>query len=48
MIIQEAKKISQCYSKKDLFYIINLLVNQKEITEAEAGFLLIDLGYTGE
>ena len=47
MTIQQAKKLIECYEKKDLFYIIKTLVDNKEIREAEAGFLLIDLGYEG-
>lgn len=43
MTIKQAEKLAECYQEKDQNYIIKVMVDQKEITEAEAGFLLLDL-----
>ena len=44
MTIDTAKKITKCYDEeKGKINIIKTMVNNKEITEAEAGYLIIDL-----
>jgi len=43
MTIKQAKKITECYDQKNKFYIIKCMVDNKEISESEAGFLLVDL-----
>ena len=43
MTIKQAKNLIQCYNQKNKFYIIKMLVDSKEISESEAGFLLVDL-----
>lgn len=44
MTITTAKKIIECYDEESgKIAIIKTMVNNKEISEAEAGFLIIDL-----
>lgn len=49
MTIKQAKKITECYQEeRGKMAIIKTMVNNKEITESEAGFLIIDLINKGE
>lgn len=49
MTITQAEKITKMYDKEEgKINIIKTMVNTKEITEAEAGFLIVDLNNRGE
>lgn len=49
MTLNTAKKITEMYDKEEgKINIIKTMVLEKEITEAEAGFLIIDLSERGE
>jgi len=43
MTIKQAENLVKCYDQKNKFYIIKSMVDSKEISESEAGFLLVDL-----
>lgn len=43
-MIQEAKKIIENMEKEAIFYWLDVMVRGGDITESEAGFLLVDLG----
>ena len=43
MTLKQAENLTKCYDKENKLFIIKCMVDNKEISESEAGFLLVDL-----